>query len=634
MEKYITKDRIREALVVIKYLFSVYVTLMAFQTRHSRLYLICSLLELAGIIGISNLILMKNRWVGHGVHFLLLLIYNVQTLIVYFSGSFLSLIMLGNVVFIKDLQGKFLYYLKMIFPMLAVTCIPAVRLKRSRLRVVVLSALVLMGGVGILASKAVHSPTGQLVSLYNDSRSYRDMIKKAGSVDSDGTEFFKPEIAGYISKPDALPENPNVILIFAEGLSKNIIHDSRDIMPSLRQFEESSLSFENYYNHTFATLRGLIGQLYSGYQLENFDTNSLVSIQSVLKDKEYQTAFINTEPENKEFTGYLENLGFDEVLTDENRVNERGAYIHDIDAFELLYDTCITRHEAGNPFFTAVYTFGTHMSLDTADVDFDNGNDALLNRFYDLDRCFGAFLEKFLSGPLAEDTILVFTSDHATYADDDFLSAFPNYERLNPCLDQIPLCIFYDGIEPECVDAAGRNSLDLAPTLLDYMDVSAPNYFLGQSLFASWEEQDPWETVFHESASVLSTYDSQISQLAEAVYAEFRNMLIRYSCAKGVADIIPISEDQILIELSEDGAYMDVVLKTEHDYQNVWFPVWSDVDWQDDLVWHQAERSEDGSFKCRVYFSDHKGKGIYYVHAYQGPESPDELAAVAWIYRS
>ena len=109
MEKYITKDRIQEALVVIKYLFSVYVTLMAFQTRHSRLYLICSLLELAGIIGISNLILMKNRWIGHGVHFLLLMIYNVQTLIVYFSGSFLSLIILGNVVFIKDLQGKFLY---------------------------------------------------------------------------------------------------------------------------------------------------------------------------------------------------------------------------------------------------------------------------------------------------------------------------------------------------------------------------------------------------------------------------------------------------------------------------------------------------------------------------------------------
>ena len=51
---------------------------------------------------------MKNRWIGHGVHFLLLLLYNTQTLIVYFSGSFLSLIMLGNVVFIKDLQGKFL----------------------------------------------------------------------------------------------------------------------------------------------------------------------------------------------------------------------------------------------------------------------------------------------------------------------------------------------------------------------------------------------------------------------------------------------------------------------------------------------------------------------------------------------
>ena len=60
------------------------------------------------MIGISNLILMKSRWIGHGVHFLLLLLYNIQTLIIYFSGSILSLIMLGNVVFIKDMQGKFL----------------------------------------------------------------------------------------------------------------------------------------------------------------------------------------------------------------------------------------------------------------------------------------------------------------------------------------------------------------------------------------------------------------------------------------------------------------------------------------------------------------------------------------------
>ena len=51
--------------------------------------------------------------------------------------------------------------------------------------------------------------------------------------------------------------------------------------------------------------------------------------------------------------------------------------------------------------------------------------------------------------------------------------------------------------------------------------------------------------------------------------------------------------------------------------QGVSVPVWTAKDGQDDLVWHQASRQSDGSYKVRVNVSDHKAEaGEYIVHLY------------------
>ena len=42
--------------------------------------------------------------------------------------------------------------------------------------------------------------------------------------------------------------------------------------------------------------------------------------------------------------------------------------------------------------------------------------------------------------------------------------------------------------------------------------------------------------------------------------------------------------------------------------QGVSVPVWTSKDGQDDLVWHQADRQSDGSYKVRINVSDHKPK--------------------------
>jgi alcohol dehydrogenase class IV len=68
---------------------------------------------------------------------------------------------------------------------------------------------------------------------------------------------------------------------------------------------------------------GIIGQLFSGYQHNHYDSNNLVSLQSILREKMgYTTHFINAEPNNSEFTSYLENLGFDSVYSNKNIVDD------------------------------------------------------------------------------------------------------------------------------------------------------------------------------------------------------------------------------------------------------------------------------------------------------------------------
>lgn len=94
-----------------------------------------------------------------------------------------------------------------------------------------------------------------------------------------------------------------------------MIEDERGIMPNLASIEKRSLFFKNYYNHTFATYRGLIGQLYSGHQFSDRGANQLISLHALLHDVGYQTTFFNTEPNNVDFSRCLEAMDFDTLVS-------------------------------------------------------------------------------------------------------------------------------------------------------------------------------------------------------------------------------------------------------------------------------------------------------------------------------
>lgn len=527
-------ERYLPILTLVKYCFPILLSLRVLMARLPGEFLFC-LLESLLLMVLSDLLLKKSP------RFLILidalyLLLNLQIILRTAASTYLNMILITNLDMVQDLSGKAAVYLFRAALLLAATLLPAVPLERLSLpagRALsaqfprLLSALLAVELVAALSIGNTCSPLYAYARLAGEYQRYRELKSSLKGMENEDQAFYKPEIVDSRPRPADLPQRPNVILLLSEGVSQHIIDDERGLMPNMAEYQKNSLNVTNYYNHTFATFRGIIGQLYSGYQMDNYDSNRLVSLQKLFSDQGYTTCMINTEPISLPFTKFLGNMGFDRVAGTEKDMEEF-SYITDRLAYELLYDQAMEMNQSGQPFFTVMYSFGTHASLDSPDEVWGDGSDSELNKFYNLDYQYGQFMERLASSPLAENTIVITTADHATYVDEYYLASFPDQNREVASLDTIPLFLYYKGITPEELDAGGRNTLDLAPTICDYLDISGENYFLGLSLFNLQENAKIYDRIFYDTHLTYTTMDGSISALDENSYDSFVHDVSRY----------------------------------------------------------------------------------------------------------
>ena len=486
-------------LTCIKYTSSIGAMLAASIASVQQDYIKNGLVELLLILLISEFLISFSKVAGIIVNDILLFIYNLQFAVMFFSRVFISTVMIENLNSVRAQSGNYLEYgialgIVVVFSFLPIT--ELYQNKKRRTKILFISLAVVMAGTEaglVLLGNVVEGPWAKAVQTAKDYYSivqYRKVLsqelaegKEKKKILDSSSQFYKVEIDDDRKKPESLPEKPNVVLILAEGVSQNIIDDERQIMPYISKLKQESIFFDHYFNHTFATYRGIIGQLYSGYQFENLEENHLVSMQSILKENGYHTSVINVEPRNQDFSTYLDRMGFDDVITLTSSLFGAAETISDKDAFQLLFDT-MKQELFEIPFFICMYTFGTHESFGSPDEIFGEIKDDELDKFYNLDYQVGSFLEQFKASSLFDNTVIVFSTDHCTYADKDFMIHFPDQMRLHLMLDPIPFMIYYKGVGNETIDVKGRNSLCLAPTLLDLLDISSENMFLGSSLFS------------------------------------------------------------------------------------------------------------------------------------------------------
>ncbi len=526
------KNRLNSLLTCIKFLLALVLSILTISTTKNPLYFFVGLVELALIFVIYNLLVEKNIFAWLFAN-LLFFIYVAQMVVLYFGNSFVTLTMLKNIKFLEDLGGKVFVYILGVVLALAIVFIRGNSLtKHVNYKIlIILLFLLLSAEIGFHFESKRFSPVQSFATVFVDHFRYQNVKKALGDPSVALSTYYKDGLADAVAKPENLPDNPNVILIFTEGLSYNIISDERNIMPNLKALEKESLAFSNYYNHTFPTLRGVQGQLYSGYKLDDDEKgNNLISLQDILKDNGYSTSFIDTEPFNEEFSSYCQNLGFDGVVTDPEQLSGYNMSMNDSEAYNFLFDYASDLSKDENPFFISMYTFGTHVSFDSPDEVFGDGKNSVLNRFYYLDCQIGKFIDAFNSSALSDNTILVFTTDHCTYSDQDYTNAFPNYLRECTDADEIPLFIYYKGVTPSVVDVNGRNSLCLAPTVLDYLDIDHENYFLGTSLFDA-DASSEFDTVFYDASYLVSTKDSMVRYMSDLEIEEFLSQVLSYYSA-------------------------------------------------------------------------------------------------------
>lgn len=519
---------------VVKYAFTVLLLLLVFATgTHSKKLFVYPLIELSIIALATNCMVQRLPRITYILNSILLLLLNIQVAVYYFGNSYVSMVMIANLAFLGDLAGNAGIYITAALLVIVISFLPVRNLalpKGTAVKGIVLGLVCEILLCCIYGAEP--SPAWNYGDLAYKTVRKEIMKAKIRQYTGDAEHFFHDVIESGIERPASLVKSPNIVLIFTEGLSTSIIEDERDIMPNVRKWRDLSVSFDNYYNHTAATLRGLVGQLYSGYQNNNLDTNQLVSMQSILSSKGYHTAFINTEPANATFEEYLRSFSFEEFLSngtiDTTVYEQHGEQnsLCDNDAYKLLFDTMERLSEKSEPFFITIYTFGTHATFDSAHEIYENGQDAELNKFYNADACFGEFMEKYCASEMANDTVIIYTTDHGTYYDQAFSNAFPSAHRDHYFLDEIPLFFYHSGVTPQVVDVGGRNTLCLAPTVLDYLDISEGNFFLGSSLFT--EQSSLFEVIYDDQGRRLSSAGCKIADLTREEDDWFQKELVEY----------------------------------------------------------------------------------------------------------
>lgn len=349
-----------------------------------------------------------------------------------------------------------------------------------------------------------------------DSPCFRDPA--AGKVA--GFPFQKPLV---YQQPPPFPRksnairHPNVIVIFTEGLSARMVGayggKYPGLTPHIDRLAQRAMKVTDYYNHTAATYRGLIGQNTSGYAfrgggrvhgwLNAGKAGGLAAIRrssvaDILAAHGYGTVFFTADRSaGGPFARMLHAIGFRQVygvdrisklLGGRDVLDVVTGQTNDRSLFAGLVVWLRRRHAQGSrqPFYLGTYNMGTHafIPMELGGDRYAPDANRFLNKLHNYDAALGHFLSYFFASPWANNTILVFTADHATYPDKTFREVAG--KDLKPYfVDRIPL-IIYDPTHrlPATFDAHARNSLALAPTVLQLLGVrDAPNSFLGASLF-------------------------------------------------------------------------------------------------------------------------------------------------------
>ncbi len=292
-------------------------------------------------------------------------------------------------------------------------------------------------------------------------------------------------------KNDSPAKKWNVVYISVESLSGEYLKhfgSTQNITPFLDSLIPYSLFFENFYASGTRTVRGLealslaIPPTPGQSIVRRKDNGDMFTIGNVLKPKGYDVRYIYGG------NAFFDNMGkyfggngyqvLDKRDIPENLVNHTTAWgVDDEASFNFTLQQCDKSYNEGNLFFNHIMTVSNHRPYTYPDgrIDIPSSKQDFTGGVKYTDFAINDFIKKAQKKPWFNNTIFVIVSDH--FSRSAGKTDLPVNRYHIPCLIYAPQLI-KPSIEKRLV-----SQIDLAPTVLGFLNQSYTSRFLGSDVF-------------------------------------------------------------------------------------------------------------------------------------------------------
>lgn len=289
--------------------------------------------------------------------------------------------------------------------------------------------------------------------------------------------------ASYQGKPK------NLVILLQESLGAQFVGalGGLPLTPNIDALSKEGWAFEQLYATGTRSVRGIEAVL-TGFtptpaqavvKLGKSQTN-FFTIADLLKQRGYDTSFIyGGESHFDNMRSFFLGNGFTTIVEQKdfkNPVFEGSWGASDEDLMAKANETFAARHKEGKPFFSLVFSSSNHDPFEFPDnriALYEQPKQTRNNAAKYADYAVGEFFKKARASDYWKDTLFLVIADHDSRVGGASLVPIPRFH--------IPGVILGDGIAPR-KDPRIVSQIDMAPTLLSLMGISADYPMLGKDL--------------------------------------------------------------------------------------------------------------------------------------------------------
>ncbi|MDO8827445.1 MAG: LTA synthase family protein [Methylophaga sp.] len=289
----------------------------------------------------------------------------------------------------------------------------------------------------------------------------------------------------------------NLVIILQESMGATFVKSlggEHAVTPELERLKNKGWWFEQLYATGTRSVRG-IEAVVSGYLPTparsvvklSLSQQNFFTIADLLKQKGYFTEFIyGGESHFDNMASFFIGNGFESIIDQHDYANPvfKGSWgASDEDLLNKAHQQIQQMHDQGQPYFSLVFTSSNHSPYEFPDgrIELDNPvKQSQTNAVKYADYALGQFFDKAMQSDYWQDTLFLVIADHDLNVYGDALVPIERF--------QIPGLILGADIQPRNISTVA-SQIDMAPTLLSLMGISAETPMIGRDLTLETEQQ-------------------------------------------------------------------------------------------------------------------------------------------------